>query len=431
MLLGTGLSFVGVALAGTARADDPGSGFGSFALSGSAAGILLTEDNANATGHPEAEAAIPDAEATLQSGPIGHALSSVAWPGSLVGNLGTLILVAGGPSAPQQLATLNDPVRAEAKNGSGTVSNTSVPGTTMTATVKSDQASADGEIGGADQAGLVTVGSVRSSAKAQLTGAKQATASAYASIQDITVAGVLHIGAISSQATAITDGEHGTAKGAATAEGATVAGIPVTIDSSGIHLASASGPSLAQTLAQETVTKALGVAGVTVTAVGPVDTSSGPNADYTTGAIEVVWKPATSNNETVTIELGGATVSAHANPGFAYVAPPAGSSGPPLAKRSVPPPASSPPTAQPSETTVIPGPAASVGAMPAPPPSIAGPAPSVAPTALATPSLPAPSGLPVGWIVFALAVSGALGAGILLRLPRDRDHPTCPLATQG
>ena len=66
--------------------------------------------SASAAGTAACEGVLNETVSTLRNGPIGHSLSSVGWPGTLGGNLGSLILVAS-PDAPSQVTALK---RAEA-----------------------------------------------------------------------------------------------------------------------------------------------------------------------------------------------------------------------------------------------------------------------------------------------------------------------------
>src|SRR5438445_7018834 len=131
------LAAAGVGLgigAGPARADDgPGSGFGSFSLLATAPGTQWTYDFPTANGHPQFEAEVPHSVAQLQSGPQGYGLATLAWPGALAGNAGTTSQLVNLPVPPDYAGNLNDPVRAEARTGTGppTVTNNPYPGLVM------------------------------------------------------------------------------------------------------------------------------------------------------------------------------------------------------------------------------------------------------------------------------------------------------------
>src|SRR5258708_13093100 len=99
--------------------------FSSFGLVAGARGWRLFDEDAS-NGNQEAE--VPESSAYLSYGPVGYGLSSVAWPGPLAANAGSLILVLQ-PNAPPQATALNSPVRAEARSGQNppTTTNNDVP----------------------------------------------------------------------------------------------------------------------------------------------------------------------------------------------------------------------------------------------------------------------------------------------------------------
>jgi len=94
-------SLVGPTVAQAAA--EPGSGFGSFNLAANApVEQVRFNDGSNCGGSPGGtggcEGVVPETVAMLRKGPIGYALSSIAWPGVLAGNIGSIVIVAGGPS---------------------------------------------------------------------------------------------------------------------------------------------------------------------------------------------------------------------------------------------------------------------------------------------------------------------------------------------
>src|SRR5689334_826687 len=105
VLLATGVLCLGAGafLASGATADsEPGSGLGSFALSANAPVLQARFDyaaqrcGAEPAGTAGCEGVINETVSRLSNGPVGYALSSVTWPGTLMGNLGSLLITAGG-----------------------------------------------------------------------------------------------------------------------------------------------------------------------------------------------------------------------------------------------------------------------------------------------------------------------------------------------
>jgi hypothetical protein len=87
-----------------------------YSLVARAPGFEITEDQTNAQAHPEGQGTIGETTAELTTG-TGYALSSIAWPGSIGANFGTLLIVLGGDDVPPEATKLNYPVRAEVRAG--------------------------------------------------------------------------------------------------------------------------------------------------------------------------------------------------------------------------------------------------------------------------------------------------------------------------
>lgn len=392
LLLVTGaMSLAGAALpllsAATAE-EELGSGFGAFSLAANAPVVQVREDyaasncSAAAASTAACEGVVNESVSTLRNGPVGHALSSVGWPGTLGGNLGSLLLVAGdgnptGQPVPSQVTVLNDPIRAENfTNGKDdTVTNTSVPGTTMSATATATKVEATSTIGSTEIGPLGTFGRIHSTSSTRLTGVSKAVAEAHSTVQDVTL-GPLHLGAVQSDASATTDGNRAVPTGRTVVTGATVNGIPVTIDEHGVTVQDQSQPFPAQVT--DGINSALSQAGMTVLLSQPSGKPSGGDVTYDAGSLVVVWKQQGAG--TATLMIGGASVALRSSPGFTFddgstggttgdvggttggvALPPVGgpaitpgSSG--LPPTTVPPPTQAPP--------LVAGPVASIGGLP-------------------------------------------------------------------
>lgn len=298
---------------------DPGSGFGLFSLAARAPGVQVVESDASTCYRTRAadngcEAVVPEAVSTLRSGPIGHGLAAVVWPGGLPSGAGSLLITAGGSSVPPQATLLNDPVRADAYTsvGSPTVSNSAVPGATMTATALPTRVAALAAVGRAVSFGPGTTGGLLSRTSVALTGTSSAVAVAHSEVRDLTVAGVLHVRSVVSDSRANTDGVHATAQGTTTVVGASVAGTAVTVDQSGVHVAGNGSGTSDQ---QQAVDAALSRAGVQVALGQPGGRPQGGSVDHGAPSLVVAFTNATGF--TTTVVVGGADVSVAATPGFA------------------------------------------------------------------------------------------------------------------
>ena len=395
MLLGAAGCFVSAGfLAPASAADHPGSGFFGYTLTAQSQALQMTEDEPSANSHPEAEADIPQSQVSLTSGPVGYALSSVAWPGALLGNAGSLILLVQ-PSAPGQVSALNDPVRAEARTGSAQHSSTndSVPGAHMAADATPAKTTADARVDGGAAGALVGFGTTSSASTATLA-TQTATVTADSAAKDVSLAGgVVKIASVVSHADAFTDGVSARAKGATTVNGMTVAGVPVTVDDHGVTVSTQHGAVPPEAAA--TVNAALTSLGMTIALSAPTQSREGGTISYDAGSLLLLWKPPGSVN-VFTASLGGSRVLAGASRSSSYQPLPLPSGVPPIVQPQPPvvgQPGAEPALTLPGSSPVVPAPAA----------------PTTAPAAI--PLEPLASGTPAPtWAV----VLTLMGAGLLL-----------------
>ena len=126
---------------------------------------------------------------------------------------------------------VNDPVRAEARNGSGpdTVTNNDYQGVTMVATAKDDLVAATADIAQSSNSQAGTFNNSSSKTKVAVTGPTTAVAEAYSHADDIALAGgVVTIGSVTSTAKGTTDGADASASGSTLVNDVKIAGVPVT-----------------------------------------------------------------------------------------------------------------------------------------------------------------------------------------------------------
>ncbi|MFN2538627.1 MAG: hypothetical protein ABR549_10835 [Mycobacteriales bacterium] len=274
-------------LTAAGAAGDPGSGFGSVSLHAVAHGqeFLFRSEI-------PAQLSVPYAASNLQLGE-GVALATVAWPGDTAAALGTTAVLLGGPD---QLRVLNDPAVASARSGTGDadVTNTAVPGTTMHATATKRRATALAAADGSSAA-ATTAGSSSSQSAVELTGETLARGIATSTVRDVTV-GVVHVDAVTSTTTGMTDGLRASANGSTTVTGLTVGGVPVTVDEHGVSVA---GAGVVPPGAADAVTSALQRAQITLALTKPVKAVAGGRVEYSTGAL-------VATTPLGTLTLGGA-----------------------------------------------------------------------------------------------------------------------------
>ncbi len=431
VLLATGATcLAGAALPLFAASADsePGSELGSYNLSANAPVLQVRYDepgvqcSATAAGAGACEGVLNESVSSLRNGPVGHALSSVGWPGTLGGNLGSLLVVANS-NVPSQATALNDPVKAENFTGrkDATVTNNQIPGATMTATATATKVSATSVIGAVQATPLGSLGQISSSSSTSVTGPRTAEAVAHSQVQDITL-GPLHIGAIVSDAKATTDGKTAKPSGRTVVTGASVAGVPVSIDERGVT-AKGQGAPVAPKQLTDAVNSALTQAGMTIALSAPTGKPDGPTVLYNAGALNIVWKipsaPADAPSlplpvalpkpGTASIMIGGAQVSVDATEGYSVDD---GGSVPPYdggtaiggtgSSAAVPPLTSGTPNVSGTDPGSLPGPA------------VGGPLP----VETAASSAPLPHGLSP-WLGGLALVGAALVMAGLRRLP---DH---------
>lgn len=404
---------------------EPGSGLGSFSLSASSPAYQVRQQEPNycfgtAAGLNGCELVVPEAVATLRNGPVGLGLAAIVWPGSLAANLGSLLITASDGKIPDEARMLNDPVKAEARTSTGpdTVVYDDVPGTTMKAVAKDDQTSAEADVSQVTDPPVGTFGKSSGRSTTALKGSSFAEATARSSVKDVDLAaGVVHIGSVTSEARATTDGKAATATGKTLVTGVTIAGVPVTIDENGVKV---NGTGLPASTATAAVNAALANANISIAVSEPQGKPDGASVTYSAGSLVVLWKPTPGN--TTTVVLGGANVSVRATKAFDF------STGIVDTPGTIDPFVPSTDPAVPTGTGSVGGPV--TGGIDTPAPDVPGaPAPNVSKPVLAAGKVPLVDGLSPALGLLGLLGSGLIAAG-LKRLP-DRvlvaSAPVCLL----
>jgi hypothetical protein len=335
-MLAAGLVFVttgGVGLATTlsAHADQSGtSTFGGYSITATAPGVEVTEDEPSAQAHPEAQGAVPETSSLLSSGPVGYALSTVAWPGATGANGGQLVsLLFPGPAGAVvpvpdavtglvkgEASLLNYPIRAEARSGtSPDGSYNKVPAADLTAHADANRVEGVAQVKGADQPGGATYGTMRSNSVSTLTN-NQAKAVASSTVNNIALAGgAVKIASVTSTAQATSDGAKSTTGGGTTVADMTIGGQRAYFDQTGVHAGSAGQP--VNAAADQILNQALAGFGMKTAVSTPQSQTSGATASYTAGSLVFTWVPPSNPSQNVfTVTLGGARVAVNATPSF-------------------------------------------------------------------------------------------------------------------
>jgi hypothetical protein len=394
--------------AGTARGD----GIGGYSLSAHAVGFEAAFDFPSAQTHPLVAGSVPIAQATTDAGPLSYALGDIAWPGTLIGNAGETLVIGGGssvpPSAGPYLHRLDDPVRAEARSPAGPVDSVydGAPGSTMLAHADATGSHGTASIQGVSVPGDLTLGTILADGVTTVT-ASLGKSTANGRVGNIDLgAGVVHIDAVTSTATAQSDGVTGKGTATTIVTGLKIAGIAASIDQTGLHIGNSSAP--VNTALNQAVAQALSKAGITMVVTAPIERKKGPLASETGGALVIT---AGQQGYVFTFTFGGAIATANASPCFdCATASDTGSAGS-TASPSLG--ASSGPLLGSGDTTLSPGPLGSSTSAPA---RARSGAVALGPTR----SISADFGRGTAWWLVGLAVLAAAVAALGLCLLGDR-----------
>lgn len=435
-------------------AQDGGNGLTSFNLVADASGMAVTFGNPTQSPYPVAGATIPQTMATLSPGPAPYALSSAAWPGPLIANLGSLSVLLSPYCAPQSEdlpITSEEPLcqphpapehadktnyalRAEAPRSTpdGEVQSESRLGP-MRARAEGAFAEAAADVNDVAFAGVLEPRTVRTESRAFVDGAQAVAESSCALHDVVAAAGQVTIEALRCEARAVSNGEAAEAQGHLVVEGLKVFGQSCTVDQNGVRCGSQSGRNPADAVVDALNRQLLHNFGIEIFLTRPRQEVAGAEARYSTGSLVIIWDIPGSGGQRFLASLGGANVVAQATPGFTFPLPE-------LATGGGPPPSFTPPAAAPP-------PRVESNAVAAPPVIPPQPfevlAPVGGPSADSTPAVPRVvtppplalqpaahfGGIGPGQVVVALA-GAALAAAGLRRLATgllDRPPETCSL----
>lgn len=287
-------------------AEEKGSQLQSFSLHADAPALRVRQ------GTEQTEGVVPQTLAQLRNGPIGFAQSSTVWPGTLAGNVGSLLVLAA--DAPKEAAALDSPVRAEARTGSGPseVVNEDFPGTTMRAAATAEEVVADTTMGHTASLPAGSVGASRSTSRSVVVGPREAVAEASSRVEDVSLLdGQVTVEAVTSLARATTDGATTKVEGRTVVSDLRVAGHRVTIGSDGITVADQAGPDTAPAVAA--VNEVVKAAKLAIAVGEPTGLQDGGSASYTAGSVVIAFTQ--SSGAVLSVILGGANVAVAAVPG--------------------------------------------------------------------------------------------------------------------
>lgn len=445
-LIAAGLVMVGGPLLMMAQSSAAEAPLGVFVVSAESTGIGMGFGNPNTVPNPPnpvAAGLVPNAVAELGSGPSGHALSSIAWPGPLAGNGGSLAnVITGGcvpaPPSPfpqlpplcdrEKIGAANDPVKAEASASGGRDEKVVGP---MYAVVDGPRSEARTTINDFSAGSAISASRIFTKTASVLdsgTSSTIAISTGESELNGVSLAlGVVKFDSIHTSARATTTGTTATTEHSAVVSGFEVAGQPLILDETGIHSASGN-QSNPLVPGVEAANAALTGMHMKIYMTKPADEHTDAGAAVVdSGAVIIDWDLGGSGNHLVYV-LGGSNARVQGTPDVdALFIPDTGGFTPAL-------------DASPGgvEGGVVSGSSPSVYADTPASPSFTSPAPrrAVSPrsSGLDLNALPAGQyfgGVPAGWLVIGFVGAGFMGLGFKRMreavLDSDRVGAKCPL----
>ncbi|MHB8438707.1 MAG: choice-of-anchor P family protein [Acidimicrobiales bacterium] len=273
---------------------------GGFDVAATAAGlsVFYNQPDFPIPATPTLEFDLGYSTSTYDSGPIATANGATMWPGSVIAGGGSQLPLLLDPYIEQyapQLASSVEPLIPTSLNypfqtptaypqGPGTATNDNGP-LAMNSSSTQDAAEANSSIGivggaaseSATPAGFLRIQAIGSQTTSSLNPNGDAVSQATSAVHDIALfGGLVTIGAVQSTATSVSDGTEAQVSGASTVVGATVAGEPVTISSTGVQVLN-NNQSVLGTLAPS-VNQILSTAGISMELTNPTDMVQGASA---------------------------------------------------------------------------------------------------------------------------------------------------------
>lgn len=313
LVVGGAMVAAPMSMAVAQTASDEAGTLGFFEVNADAAGIGIAFGNPATPPYPVAAGLVPNATADFGGGPAGRAVASIAWPGPLAANAGTLAGLVGVPLPPEVLANGNYPVKAEAAASGGNRDEQSLG--PMTSIVDENQSIARTALTDFAAGSVVSAARVVTKSRSYLEGATTG-AVAETILQGVEIGGTVKIDTVRTIATAISDGTTATLDHQVVVSGVTVDGQGATIDEEGLKL----GPSTNPNPAGEVVkgfNEGFASGGMEAFLTEPSENqSSGGAGSISSGGLVFVWKMGDSGQQFV-VTLGGATARVQATPGTA------------------------------------------------------------------------------------------------------------------
>ncbi|MGI8663604.1 MAG: hypothetical protein ACR2LQ_10390 [Acidimicrobiales bacterium] len=215
--------------------------FGGYKLAARGDGMLLAFDAVGfIPGNSRiVQVGLPEAQATGAGGPTNYALASLAYPGSVVGDLGAIVAQGGGGDAGAAVPSF--PLQTCAYfPGPPTEADQQIIGATSVSTATETTSDGTAFYDGNDLPQFLRTGGITVHAGTHLEDGR-AVSQLRSDMVNIDFAGILTIGSVVTDIRADTDGTTGASAGTTTVSGVKVLGLDATIDDTGVHFVPPSG----------------------------------------------------------------------------------------------------------------------------------------------------------------------------------------------
>ncbi|MBA3653737.1 MAG: hypothetical protein H0W70_06025 [Actinobacteria bacterium] len=277
-------------LAGPAGAQQE-SPLGGYSLLARASPMQFTYDSPGLLPvSPIVQFSVPEAYASLASGPTGYGLASLAFPGPLIADLGSAIAQEDEKCRPPFPVPVY-PIRAEAfsPQGPADTDTSPVPGTRMHATADGPASGAFGAWNDAGLPGAFHVGSVTGTSSSSGKGESAITKARSVVSGFSMLAGAIEIDSVVTDITATSDGTNAKTSGTTRVGGATIGDQKVTIDEKGVSLAGRPAGGLGDVLdgLGTNLNAALKDAGITIKLIKQFEHKDGGLAERYAGGVSI------------------------------------------------------------------------------------------------------------------------------------------------
>ncbi|MBV8979857.1 MAG: hypothetical protein JO086_03055 [Acidimicrobiia bacterium] len=298
LVVGTALAIVGAAVltgfvgAGPARANTDLIGWTSQA-DANVVDIVIDNESGLAGSHPLSTIDIPENFSSYQTGPLGYALATLAWPGSVAGNFGSLAGEVGFPPSTAPITSqLNDPLKAATFFPAGPADSTFPAGAPSTGGLQMvSHADANGSWAKAALANvsvpqLFDVQGVQGDTTATATSAAESKASG--AFHSLSLAGgLIKIGATSSSASAKSDGKDPSGTATTHVGAITIAGQQVQVGNDGIVVGPSNSPASGVLSPAATVNQVISALKLKITPLPQQETKQAPGEQIMSGGLQI------------------------------------------------------------------------------------------------------------------------------------------------